>query len=116
MQVGTLSKNLDQWRSLTFNRFVVKIVLHHYLQVRYHHPLFHDLTLFNIKVAMAYHPLIQKKVGGLIVRDSIEPYMGGAGLYSSLSNFIALCTYLPLRCLLSDRYCILFNKVIIFFV
>ena len=59
-QVGMLFKFLDQWRSITSNRFVLNMVQGHHLQLRSHPPLFCDFWCFNVKVAAAHHPVIQK--------------------------------------------------------
>ena len=45
--------------------------------------------MFNIMVAMAHYPIIQE-VDELLSKGSIEPCIGGAGFYSTLSNSIAL--------------------------
>ena len=39
---------------------------------------------FNVKVAAAHHPIIQKEVDELFSKGSIEPSSGGAGFYSSV--------------------------------
>ena len=57
-QVGMLFKFLDQWRSITSNRFVLNMVWGHHLQLTSHPPLFHDFWHFNVKAAAAYHPVI----------------------------------------------------------
>ena len=38
---------------------------------------------FNVKVAAAHHPVIQKEVDELLAKGVIEPSSGGAGFYSS---------------------------------
>ena len=43
VQVGTLLKFLDQWRSITSNRDVLNMVKDQHLQLRYHTQLFHNL-------------------------------------------------------------------------
>ena len=83
-QVGMLFKFFDQWRSITSNRFVLNIVWGHYLQHRSHPPLFHDFQHFNVKVAAAHHPVIQKEVDELLAKRAIEPSSRGAGFYSSM--------------------------------
>ena len=65
VQVGTLPKSLDQWRSITSIRFVLTMVKGHHLQLRCHPPLFHDIRWFNIKAAPAYYSIIQKQVDEL---------------------------------------------------
>ena len=78
-----------------------------------------------------YHPIIHKDVDELLAKIAIQTWMYGAGFYSmhlwfqgtllvydqssTLSSWIALCTYHLFRCLLSDRYSTLFSKVIIHF-
>ena len=83
-QVGMLFKFFDQWRSITSNRFVLNMVWGHHLQLRSHPPLFHDFWCFNVKVAAAHHPVIQKEVDELLAKGAIEPSSGGAGFYSSM--------------------------------
>ena len=68
-QVGMLFKFFDQWRSITSNRFVLNMVQGHHLQLRSHPPLFHDFWHFNVKVAAAHHPVIQKEVDELLPRE-----------------------------------------------
>ena len=83
-QVGMLFKYLDQWRSITSNRFVLNMVRGHHLQLRSHPPLFHNFWHFNVKVPAAHHPVIQKEVDELLAKGAIEPSSGGAGFYSSV--------------------------------
>ena len=83
-QVGMLFKFFDQWRSITSNRFVLNMVRGHHLQLRSHPPLFSDFQHFNVKVAAAHHPVIQKEVDELLANGAIEPSSGGAGFYSSV--------------------------------
>ena len=83
-QVGMLFKFFDQWRSITSNRFVLNMVWGHHLQLRSHPPLFHDFCCFNVKVAAAHHPVIQKEVDELLAKETIEPSLDGAGFYSSM--------------------------------
>ena len=47
-------------------------------------PLFHDFWHFNVKAAVAHHPVIQKEVDELLAKGAIEPSSGGAGFYSSM--------------------------------
>ena len=67
-QVGMLFKFLDQWRSITSNRFVLNMVWGHHRQLRSHSPLFCDFWHFNVKAAAAHHPVIQKEVDELLLR------------------------------------------------
>ena len=83
-QVGMLFKFLDQWRSITSKRFVLNMVQGHHLQLRSHPPLFCDFQHFNVKVAAAHHPVIQKESDELLAKGAIEPSSGGAGFYSSM--------------------------------
>ena len=83
-QVGMLFKFLDQWRSITSNRFVLNMVQGHHLQLRSHPPLFRNFWHFNVKVPAAHHPVIQKEVDELLAKGPIEPSSGGAGFYSSV--------------------------------
>ena len=83
-QVGMLFKFLDQWRSITSNRFVLNMVLGHHLQLRSCPPLFRNFWHFNVKVPAAHHPVIQKEVDELLAKGAIEPSSGGAGFYSSV--------------------------------
>ena len=83
-QVGMLFKFLDQWRSITSNRFVLNMVQGHHLQLRSHSPLFRNFWHFNVKVPAAHHPVIQKEVDELLAKGAIEPSSGGARFYSSV--------------------------------
>ena len=83
-QVGMLFKFFDQWKSITSNRFVLNMVQGHHLQLRSCPPLFHDFWHFNVKVAAAHRPVIQKEVDELFAKGAIEPSSGGAGFYSSM--------------------------------
>ena len=101
-QVGMLFKFFDQWRSITSNRFVLNMVWGHHLQLRSHPALFHDFQHFNVKVAAAHHPVIQKEVDELLAKGAIEPSLGGAGFYSSMSvvpkRTVGLRPILNLKC------------------
>ena len=83
-QVGMLFRFLDQWRSITSNRFVLNMVWGHHLQLRSRPPLFCNFQHFNVKVPAAHHPVIQKEVDELLAKGAIEPSSGGAGFYSSV--------------------------------
>ena len=65
-----LSHFLDQWRSITSNRFVFNMVQCHHLQLKSHLPLFCNFWQFNIKAAAAHHPIIQKEVDELLADDA----------------------------------------------
>ena len=69
MQVGTLPQYLDQWKSITFNRFVLNMVKGHYPQLRCHPLLFLNFKQCNIKVALAHHPVTQEVDELLAKRD-----------------------------------------------
>ena len=56
----------------------------HHLQLRSHPPLFGNFLQFNVKVAAAHHPIIQKEVDELLSKGVIESSSGGAGFYSSM--------------------------------
>ena len=83
-QVGILFIFLDQWRSITSNRFVLNMVGGHHLLLRFPHPLFHNFWQFSVKVAAAHHPNIQKEVDELLSKGVIEPSFGGVGFYHSV--------------------------------
>ena len=83
-EVGTLFNFFDQWRSITSNMFVLNMVRGHHLQLRSHSPLFRDFWHFNIKVAAAHHPVIQKEVDELLAKGAIETYSSSTGFYSSM--------------------------------
>ena len=82
LQVDMLYHFLDQWKSITSNRFVLNMVQGHHLQHRLHPPLFHNFHQFNIKAPAAHHSIIQKEVDDLLAKGVIEPFSGGAGFYS----------------------------------
>ena len=106
------------------------MVKDHHLQPRCFPPLFLNFRWFNIKGTPAQHSVIQKEMDELLAKGVIEPSSGEAGftptylLFLSilvayipsltLSDLIAICTHLPFRWLLSDKYKFLFNKDIIF--
>ena len=46
VQAGALPEFLDQWRNITFNRFVLNMMKSHYLQLRYHPLLFNNFRWF----------------------------------------------------------------------
>ena len=48
---------------------------------------------------MVHHTIIWKQVNKLLAKGFIEPWIGGAGCYSSLNSLNASYTYLLLRCL-----------------
>ena len=83
-QVGMLFKFFDQWRSITSNRFVLNMLQDHHLQLISCPPLFRDFWHFNVKAAVAHHPVIQKEVEELLAKGAIEPSSGGTGFNSSI--------------------------------
>ena len=83
-QVGMLFTFLDQWGSITSNRFVLNMVWGHHLQLRSCPLLFRNFRHFNVKVPAAHHPVIQKEVDELLAKGAIEPSSGGVGFYSSV--------------------------------
>ena len=74
----------DQWRSITSNRFVLNMVQGHHLQLKSHPLLFCDCRHFNVKVAAAHHPVIQKEVDELLAKGAIKLSSRGAGFYCSM--------------------------------
>ena len=60
------------------------MVQSHYLQLKSHHPLFHNFWQFNVKTAAVHHPIIQKEVDELLAKGVIEPPSDGASFYSSV--------------------------------
>ena len=58
--------------------------LGHHLQLRSPPPLFHNFQQFNVKVAVAHHPVIQKEVDELLAKGTVEPSSGGSCFYSSM--------------------------------
>ena len=90
-QVGLLFNFLDQWRSITSDRFVLNMVWGHHLQLKSCPPLFHKFWQFNVKVAVAQHPIIQKEADELLSKIAIETSSGGAGFYSRMC-MIPMCT------------------------
>ena len=59
VQVGTAPAFLDQWKSITSNRFVLSMIKGHHLQLWCHPALFCNFKWFNIRAAMGQHPVIQ---------------------------------------------------------
>ena len=123
-----LPKILDQCRSITSNRFVLNMVKGHHIQLGCHPPLFRNFKWFNSTAAKTHYPIIQKRLMSryprmpldhqLVVLAFIQLYLLFLDAlvvydqYQILSDLICICTYLLLRCQLSDRYGNLFNKVI----
>ena len=70
---------LDEWRSITSNRFVLNLVQGHHLQLRSHPPLFRNFWQLHMKVAAGHHPIIQKEVDKLLAKGAVEPSSGCAG-------------------------------------
>ena len=84
-----------------------------------------------IREAMVHHAIIQKKVDELLAKGAtksstdsadfssnvhvVPKHTAGYDPFSTLYNLTNICTYLSLRCVLSDRYDNLFSKVIIYF-
>ena len=63
---------------------MLNMVWGHHLQLRSHPPLFCDFWHFNVKVAAAHHPVVQKEVDELLAKGAIELSSGGAGFYFSM--------------------------------
>ena len=62
----------------------------HHLQLRSHPPLFCDFWCFNVRVAAAHHPVIQKEVDELLAKGAIEPSSGVAVFYSSVLWYLSI--------------------------
>ena len=56
----------------------------HHPYLRCHSTLFHNFKWFNIRAAIAYHPVIQKEVDELLDKGVIEPSTGGSGFCSNV--------------------------------
>ena len=84
LQVGALPKFLDQWRSITSNRFVLNMVKDHHLKLRCYPPLFCNFKWFNTKAATGHHPIIQKEVDELLAKGTTEALSGDAGFYLNI--------------------------------
>ena len=78
MPVGTLPKSLDQWVSITSNRFVLTMVKGHHHQLRCCPPAIHNFRQFNVKATQAHHAIIQKYVDELLDKGAIELSTGSA--------------------------------------
>ena len=52
-----------------------------HLQLRCFPPLLYNFKQFNIKAAMAHHPIIKKEVDNLLAMGAIEYSTGGDGFY-----------------------------------
>ena len=48
---------------------------------------YHNLKQFNMKVAVAHHPVIQKEVDNLLPMGASEPSTDGTGFYSNVFAF-----------------------------
>ena len=110
-QVGMLSHFLNQWRSITSDRFVLNMVQGHYLLLRPCPPLFHNFWQFSVKVTAAHHPIIQKEEDELLSKGANEPSSGGAGFYTNVF-VVHKCTGglwpIPKHKLFNHSLCILF--------
>ena len=84
VQVSTLPKFLDMWRTITFNRFVLNMVSSHHLKLRFGPLLFHNFCRFNIKSTPVHFSIIQKEVDELLAKGAIEPSSGGASVYANI--------------------------------
>ena len=82
VQVGSLPKFLDQWRSITPHRFMLNIVRSHHLQLRCCPPLFFYFRHFNIKATPAHLFIIQKDMDELLAMGTNEQFIGKA--YSNI--------------------------------
>ena len=61
----------------------------HHIQLRSHPLLFHDFQCFNVKVAAAHHPVIQKEVDELLAKGATEPFLGGWFLLQCVCGTLA---------------------------
>ena len=129
-QVGMLSHFLHQWRSITSNSFVLNMVWGHQLQLRCHPPLFHNFPHFDVKAAVANHPIIQNGWMSCLLREQLKhllvmlvsmpacllflSILVTSSPYLTLSSLMIICIYLLLRCLLSNMCGSLFSMVICF--
>ena len=80
VQIGTLPEFLDQWRSVSFSRFVpnMKKVIIFILGVRFCYFIISgNLT----KATPSHYPIIQKWVDELLAKDAIETSTIGTGFY-----------------------------------
>ena len=55
----------------------------HYLHLRLHPLLFHNFKLFNIKAAIAHHPIVEE-MDELLAKGANEPSVDGVGFYSNI--------------------------------
>ena len=78
-----------------------------HLQLRCCPELFHSVKQFNIKVAKAYHPIIQKEVDELLVKDATEPLIGDSFTQIYLFFLGVMVVY--------DPYLILSNLITVIF-
>ena len=83
MQDSTLPKLIDQWRSITSNRFLLNMVKGHHFQFRCLPLLLPNFRWFNIKADLPY-PIIHKRVDELWAKGANEPFNGGTGFYSNV--------------------------------
>ena len=60
------------------------MVQDHHLKLRSCPPLFCNFWQFNVTVAVAYYPIIQKEVDELLSKGAVEPSFGGGGFYSNM--------------------------------
>ena len=111
-QIGMLFKFFDQRRSITSNRFVLNMVCGHHIQLRSHPPLFYNFQQFNVKAAVAHHPIIQKEVVEVLAKEAIEPSSGGAGFYSSM-YVVPKCTG-DLQPILNVKHCYHYMHILSF--
>ena len=67
VKVGTLPLFLNQWKSITSNRFLLKMFQGYYLTFRCHAPFSIILNSLTLKAAAAHQPVIQE-VNELLVK------------------------------------------------
>ena len=75
VQVGTPLCFLNQWKSITSNRFVLNMVKGNHLLLRYCPPLICTLKQFIIKATLAHHVSIQK-VDELLAKGPFNHLLG----------------------------------------
>ena len=93
------------------------IVKGHYLQHRCFPALLHNSQWFNIKAAMAHHPIIWKELDELLAKATIKLSIGGPSFYSNILvvpmhtsglqfilnlQWFNLCMHILLRYILSN--------------
>ena len=78
------SKTVYQWRSITSYRFILRWLKVTIFSLDASLCCSIIFKLFNIKAALAHHPIIQKEVDKLLAKGVIVTLTGGAGIYSTV--------------------------------